>query len=101
MMNTKIKVSFRLNDKGQPADCEPHNRTEANCLVEEVSHRPCTLLTYQFMLLTNTSVAKAIAFGLPEQSLLRRHEAPIERRIVGRVTRRRKVRANQSVGELC
>ena len=37
----------------------------------------------QFMLLANISVAQFIAFGLPEQSLLRRHEAPIERRIVG------------------
>ena len=34
------------------------------------------------MLLANTSVAQTIAFGLPEQSLLRRHEAPIERRVV-------------------
>ena len=34
------------------------------------------------MLLANTSVARTIASGLPEQSLLRRHEGPIERRIV-------------------
>jgi len=34
------------------------------------------------MLLANTAVAKQIAFGLPEQALLRRHEGPIERRIV-------------------
>lgn len=39
----------------------------------------------QFMLLANTAVARAIAFGLPEQSLLRRHEPPIERRIVRRL----------------
>jgi hypothetical protein len=39
-------------------------------------------LTVQFMLLANTSVAQIIANGLPEQSLLRRHEAPIERRLV-------------------
>jgi protein SSD1 len=36
----------------------------------------------QFMLLANTSVAHIIANGLPEQALLRRHEPPIERRIV-------------------
>lgn len=35
------------------------------------------------MLLANTSVARIVANGLPEQSLLRRHEAPLERRIVG------------------
>ena len=36
MMNTKIKLSFQLNDMGRPTDCEPYTRTEANSLVEEV-----------------------------------------------------------------
>lgn len=36
MMNTKIKMSFKLNESGQPTDCEPYNRTESNMLVEEV-----------------------------------------------------------------
>ena len=34
------------------------------------------------MLLANTAVAQKIAAGLPEQALLRRHEGPIERRMV-------------------
>jgi protein SSD1 len=34
------------------------------------------------MLLANTSVALLIASALPEQALLRRHEPPIDRRIV-------------------
>lgn len=35
------------------------------------------------MLLTNTIVAQQIAHYLPEQALLRRHEEPIERRLIG------------------
>jgi exoribonuclease R len=34
------------------------------------------------MLLTNISVAQHIAVNLPEQALLRRHDTPIERRLV-------------------
>jgi exoribonuclease R len=34
------------------------------------------------MLLTNIAVAQQIAVALPEQALLRRHDAPIERRLV-------------------
>lgn len=34
------------------------------------------------MLLTNISVAQHIAVHLPEQALLRRHDTPIERRLV-------------------
>jgi protein SSD1 len=39
------------------------------------------------MLLTNISVAHIIACSLPEQSLLRKHDAPAERRIEGFVKR--------------
>lgn len=35
------------------------------------------------MLLANMSVAQQVALHLPEQALLRRHEDPIERRLVG------------------
>ncbi len=35
------------------------------------------------MLLTNIAVAQQIAIALPEQALLRRHDAPIDRRLVG------------------
>ena len=34
------------------------------------------------MLLTNIAVAQQIAVALPEQALLRRHDAPIDRRLV-------------------
>ena len=34
------------------------------------------------MLLTNIAIAQRIAVHLPEQALLRRHDAPIERRLV-------------------
>lgn len=36
------------------------------------------------MLLTNMAIAQRIAVHLPEQALLRRHDAPIERRLVSR-----------------
>jgi len=36
------------------------------------------------MLLTNIAIAQRIAVHLPEQALLRRHDAPIERRLVSR-----------------
>jgi protein SSD1 len=35
------------------------------------------------MLLTNIAVAQQVAVSLPEQALLRRHDAPIDRRLVG------------------
>ncbi len=36
----------------------------------------------QFMLLTNITVGQQIAVHLPEQALLRRHDTPLERRLV-------------------
>lgn len=35
------------------------------------------------MLLTNMAVAQHVAVNLPEQALLRRHDTPLERRLVG------------------
>lgn len=43
------------------------------------------------MLLTNLAVSQVIANGLPEQSLLRRHEQPLERRLEGFVRRAKKL----------
>ena len=82
-----MKVSFQLDEKGLPIDCQPSVRGDANSLVEEVCFflydlSQTKLSPKQFMLLANMSVARVIASGLPEQSLLRRHEPPIERRIV-------------------
>lgn len=53
-----------------PDDASTFIRKEANELIEE------------FMLLANISVAGKIAAGLPDQALLRRHEPPIDRRLV-------------------
>ncbi|TIA87337.1 hypothetical protein E3P99_03241 [Wallemia hederae] len=66
-----MKLSFQLDDNGVPIDCMAYQSREANNLIEE------------FMLLSNITVASEIAASLPEQSLLRRHEDPIERRLKG------------------
>jgi protein SSD1 len=57
------RLSFKLNDRGLPVDCPQIVNLEANSLVEEV--------------------AQQIAVALPEQALLRRHDSPIDRRLVG------------------
>jgi len=83
-----LTLSFNLNEDGFPTDCGQYERTEANTLVEEVCDlsRLWLALTNnsscQFMLLANISVAQQIAVHLPEQALLRRHDIPIERRLV-------------------
>lgn len=66
-----IKLSFSLDEDGQPLDCHVQEPMESKHLIEE------------FMLLSNISVAQRIAAGLPEQALLRRHESPIDRRLQG------------------
>ncbi|KAJ7283592.1 SSD1 protein [Mycena rebaudengoi] len=65
-----LRLQFKLDDNGLPVDCGQYERTDANDLIQE------------FMLLTNTAVAQHIAVHLPEQALLRRHDNPIERRLV-------------------
>ncbi|KAI9508940.1 SSD1 protein [Russula earlei] len=69
------RLSFKLNNRGLPVDCLQSKNFEANSIVEE------------FMLLTNISVAQQIAVALPEQALLRRHDAPIDRRLNSLVER--------------
>lgn len=66
-----VKLSFKLDGDGRPSDCTVYERLDSHSLIEE------------FMLLANAAVAQKIAAGLPDQALLRRHEAPIERRIEG------------------
>lgn len=63
---------FDLDNNGTPSDCFNYAYTDANMIVEE------------FMLLTNFAVAQQIAVNLPEQALLRRHDEPLERRLVCR-----------------
>ncbi|WWC90405.1 uncharacterized protein L201_005340 [Kwoniella dendrophila CBS 6074] len=79
VLANKLKVSFQLDDNGKPIDVDAVKKTDANSLVEE------------FMLLANISVAHMIANGLPEQALLRRHEAPIDRRLDAFVKRAQKL----------
>ncbi|WAQ84931.1 hypothetical protein PtA15_5A504 [Puccinia triticina] len=66
-----IRLDIKLDAEGLPEDCSVVLGDEAKQLVEE------------FMLLANSAVAKKIAAGLPEQAMLRRHEAPIDRRLEG------------------
>lgn len=65
-----VKLIFKLDDQGQPISVAQFESKEANHLVEE------------FMLCANISVAKKIVSVYPEASLLRRHEEPLERRLV-------------------
>lgn len=66
-----VKLSFALDEDGRPIDCKVYERQDSHSLIEE------------FMLLANQAVATKIAAGLPDQALLRRHEAPIGRRLEG------------------
>ncbi|GAA5906681.1 mRNA-binding translational repressor SSD1 [Sporobolomyces salmoneus] len=74
-----VKVSFALNEFGLPEDCAAFERKEANELIEE------------YMLLANISVAGKIASGLPDQALLRRHEAPVDRRLDAFISRMKRL----------
>ena len=40
------------------------------------------IISFQFMLLTNIAVAQQVAVNFSEQAMLRRHDSPIERRLV-------------------
>ncbi|RPD67180.1 RNB-domain-containing protein [Lentinus tigrinus ALCF2SS1-7] len=64
-----LRLTFKLDDSGMPIDCGQYQRTEANNLIEE------------FMLMTNIAVAQQVAVHFSEQAMLRRHDAPIERRL--------------------
>ncbi|PLW06872.1 hypothetical protein PCANC_27819 [Puccinia coronata f. sp. avenae] len=67
----KICLDVKLDEEGLPDDCSVVLGDEAKQLMQE------------FMLLANTAVAKNNAAGLPKWGMLRRHEAPIERRLEG------------------
>ncbi|KAG0239001.1 hypothetical protein BGX31_003124 [Mortierella sp. GBA43] len=59
-----VKLTFDLDEQGNPLDMSVYETKESNRLIEE------------FMLLANMSVAKQIYEAFPEQALLRRHEPP-------------------------
>ncbi|KAG0165651.1 hypothetical protein DFQ28_008477 [Apophysomyces sp. BC1034] len=64
-----VKLSFTLNDKGGVESVQTYELKEANRLIEE------------FMICANVSVAQKIAKHYPNMSLLRRHEAPVAKKL--------------------
>lgn len=65
-----VRLSFKLNEQGEPEDVWVYELKESNRLIEE------------FMLRANMSVAEKICSQFPNEALLRRHAPPIERRLV-------------------
>lgn len=65
-----VKLRFELDPNGDPVSFYRAESKEANKLVEE------------FMLCANISVANKILSAFPQEAFLRRHELPIERRLV-------------------
>lgn len=65
-----VKLNFKLDNEGFPVSVSQFVAKEANRLIEE------------FMLFANISVAQKICQMFPDTSLLRRHQEPIEKRLV-------------------
>lgn len=65
-----IRLSFQLDENGEPTKVWVYELKEANRLIEE------------FMLRANMSVAEKIVKHFPDSALLRRHAPPLERRLV-------------------
>ncbi|KAI8376769.1 hypothetical protein EDC96DRAFT_436068 [Choanephora cucurbitarum] len=62
-----IRLSFKLNELGEPCDVSIYQQKDANRLIEE------------FMLCANMSVAQKIAEHYPNEALLRQHAPPHEK----------------------
>ncbi|CAK9781321.1 RNB-domain-containing protein [Cutaneotrichosporon oleaginosum] len=75
MLSARARLTFALDESGEPVDVSVQEKNDANMLLEE------------FTVLTNTSIAAVIANGLSEQALLRRQEAPNDRRLAAFVER--------------
>jgi protein SSD1 len=87
LSTTPLRLRFKLDEKGNPEDCLQYELTESNKLVEEVGSILSIIghsshVRFKFMLLSNIAVAEQTAVNFPEQALLRRHDTPIERRLV-------------------
>ncbi|KAI9252788.1 hypothetical protein EDC94DRAFT_651534 [Helicostylum pulchrum] len=65
-----VILKFKLDSEGQPISVSTAELKEANQSIEE------------FVLLANISVAKRISSAYPEGTLLRRHEPPLQRRLI-------------------
>ncbi|KAG0056775.1 hypothetical protein BGZ83_003393, partial [Gryganskiella cystojenkinii] len=74
-----IKLNFETDEIFNPLDVSVYELKESNRLIEE------------FMLLANMSVAKQIFEFFPEQALLRRHEQPLEKRMVDFISHMNKI----------
>lgn len=68
-----IRLSFKLNELGEPCDVAIYEQKDANRLIEE------------FMLCANMSVAKKISQHYPKEALLRQHSPPHEKSLVSNV----------------
>ncbi|KAI7821113.1 hypothetical protein BX661DRAFT_188611, partial [Kickxella alabastrina] len=66
---SSVRLSFDLDDAGNPTSCRPYAIKDSNRLIEE------------FMLLANMSVAARIEATFPDAALLRRHSPPLARRL--------------------
>ncbi|CAG8612066.1 7914_t:CDS:10 [Paraglomus occultum] len=64
-----IELTFDIDEQNYPIGCHVKESKDANRLIEE------------FMLQANMSVAQKISSAFPEQALLRRHAAPIDRKL--------------------
>ncbi|BEJ00527.1 hypothetical protein CcaverHIS631_0503840 [Cutaneotrichosporon cavernicola] len=69
MLSQRARLTFLLDNDGEPVDVSVQEKNDANMVIEE------------FTVLTNTSIAAVIANGLAEQALLRRQEPPNDRRL--------------------
>lgn len=65
-----IRLSFKLNEVGEPCEVAIYEQKDANRLIEE------------FMLCANMSVAEKISRHYPKEALLRQHAPPHERSLV-------------------
>ncbi|KAI7823639.1 hypothetical protein BC939DRAFT_397083 [Gamsiella multidivaricata] len=74
-----IRLSFETDENNNPLDVSVYELKESNRLIEE------------FMLLANMSVAKQICESFPEQALLRRHEDPLEKRMMHFISHMKKI----------
>ena len=79
MSINSIKLNFETDEIFNPLDVSVYELKESNRLIEE------------FMLLANMSVAKQIFEFFPEQALLRRHEQPLEKRMVDFISHMNKI----------
>lgn len=66
-----IRLSFQLNDLGEPCGVSVYEQKDSNRLIEE------------FMLCANMSVAQKICSHFPNEALLRHHSPPHDKTLVG------------------